>query len=119
NISYTDLIMIAQEYEVSSVALLWRMCNIGWLRNEQVFKILEDAEFQQLNNNLRVNDYEDEELPARYVTLCYTGYQNGKISKAKLAELLGVSLSDLSKRLKEYGFADEPATPSSMLTLRR
>ena len=118
NLDYIDLIAIAREYDVSSVALLWRMCNLGWIKNSQVYSILEDNEYQQLNSDFKLKE-QDEELPSRYLMLCYTCYQNGKISKAKLAELLGVSLVDLPERLKEYGFANEPTKPSSMCTLRR
>ncbi len=118
NLSYIDLIAIAREYEVSGVALLWRMCNLGWLNTSQVHSILEDKEYQQLNSDYRIKE-QNEELPSRYLMLCYTCYQNGKISKAKLAELLGVSLVDLPERLKEYGFANEPTKPSSVCTLRR
>ena len=117
-LSNIDLISIAQEYEVSSVALLWRICNLGWMNSDEVHKVLEDKEYQQLNRDHKTED-EGDELPQRYLTLCYTCYQSGRISRAKVAEYLGVSLVDLPERLKEYGFADEPTKTSPVYTLRR
>jgi hypothetical protein len=46
-------------------------------------------------------------LPERYVRLAFLAYQREKLSRARLAQLLGTSLIDLSATLREYGFEFE------------
>ena len=46
------------------------------------------------------------EFPERFVKLAFVAYKKGKLSKAKLAEMLDTSLIDLPKTLQEYGHKD-------------
>ena len=45
-------------------------------------------------------------FPERFVKLAFVAYKKGRLSKAKLAEMLDTSLIDLPKTLQEYGHKD-------------
>ena len=45
-------------------------------------------------------------FPERFVRLAFVAYKKGRLSKAKLAEMLDTSLIDLPKTLQEYGHKD-------------
>ena len=45
-------------------------------------------------------------FPEHFVRLAFVAYKKGRLSKAKLAEMLDTSLIDLPKTLQEYGHKD-------------
>ena len=47
-------------------------------------------------------------IPERFVRLAFLAYSRGRLSKARLAEYLGVALPDLPATLMDYGL-DESA----------
>jgi len=45
-------------------------------------------------------------IPERFVRLAFVAYQKGRLSRAKLSEMLDTSLFDLPNTLQEYGLSD-------------
>jgi len=106
-IEYAGLVEIAREFGVSTIALLWRLKNLRYLNSDAVHNLENDLDFQQLDRNVRHGAWNmPPAIPERFVRLAFMAFQNGKLSRAKLAEFLRVSLLDLSDFLLEYGLDD-------------
>jgi len=106
-IEYAGLVEIAREFGVSTVALLWRLKNLHYINSDAVQKLEDDSDFQQLDRNVRNGAWNmPPAIPERFVRLAFRAFQNGKLSRAKLAEFLKTSLLDLSDFLLEYGLDD-------------
>ena len=119
-IGYLGLVQVARGFDVSTVALLWRLVNLGWLPEDKVNEIREAPEFKHLDRASRIGAWaQPPALPERFVRLAFLAYQDGKLTRPRLAELLQTSLVDLSERLMEYGFDDSQDYQTSVPAVRR
>jgi len=119
-ISYDGLIDVAREFDVSTAALLWRLANMGAVEVKTVQAVLEDPKYKSLDRSHRVGSWGlPPELPERYVRLAYLSFKMGKLSRSRLAELLDVSLVDLTERLAEYELDDTAGHEVPVLPIRR
>lgn len=108
-VSYADLVTLARELEVSTMALLWRLANLGRLGHETVNQLLDNEQFRKLDRtSMRGRWWDQPPIPERFVRLAFLAYSRGRLSKARLAEYLGVTLLDLPATLMDYGL-DESA----------
>jgi len=107
-IKYIDLIQIAREFSVSSIALIYRLKILKHLNQNHITYILNDPKFKELDKNtMHENWWETPELPERFVRLAFTAYQNAKISRTRMAELLGKSLLTLKDFLEGYSWYED------------
>jgi len=107
-IKYIDLIQIAREFSVSSIALIYRLKILKHLNQNHITYILNDPKFKELDKNtMHENWWEPPELPERFVRLAFTAYQNAKISRTRMAELLGKSLLTLKDFLEGYSWYED------------
>jgi len=108
-ISLLDLIGIAREFIVSIDALLWRLATLNLLEHNGVKNLLESEKVRELDKIQRVSDHTGNmpHISVRYLNLAFKAYQNGFISKGKLAEYLGIDRFDVVKMLQQYGYAEE------------
>jgi len=112
-ISFTDLIEIAREFDVSTEALLWRLVNLRQIDSEEVRRVLVDPAFRELDRATMAGRWSTPwDLSDRYVRLCFLCFQKGQLSRAKLAQLLGVSLADLRGKVKALEQPTSEATLS-------
>jgi len=103
-IEYSDLVEIARKFDVSTEALLYRFLNLRIINRDTVNSILNDDRFRSLDRaSMRGYWCEPPQLPERYVILAFVAYQKGRISRAKLARLLDVNLSDVEEIMQKYG----------------
>ena len=108
-VSYADLIAIAREFDVSTEALLWRVAGLGRVTAATVDKLRADPDFRRLDRTSRHGEWwNPPPIPERFVLLAFLAYSRGRLSKAKLAEYMDVSLPDLAATLMAYGL-DEAA----------
>ena len=108
-VSYGDLIAMAREFDVSTEALLWRLSGLGRIDSRAVDKVRADSVFRGLDRTSRHGEWwNPPPLPERFVRLAFLAYSRGRLSKAKLAEYMDVSLPDLAETLMTYGL-DEAA----------
>ncbi len=107
-ISLLDLIGMAREFVVSTEALLWRLVILKRLREDKVKKLIESEEIKRLNRMHRSGDWGESppHISVRYINLAFKAYQEGLISKGKLAEYLNTSRGELSNKLLEYGYEE-------------
>lgn len=103
-IRWFDLMMLARRYSVSTIALLWRLANLG-LMDKSVPKLFESSdELKSIDKDLdRDDEPESKALPQRYTSLAYKAYNDGEISIGKLAQLLETTIGELDIVLADYG----------------
>jgi Zn-dependent peptidase ImmA (M78 family)/transcriptional regulator with XRE-family HTH domain len=103
-----ELIEIARRFDVSTDALLWRMCNMNLISEANVQALVHDSEFKAVDRMAREVTPEENapKIPERFVRLAFHALQEGMISRTKIAEYFGVSLMDLSEFFLEYELDD-------------
>jgi len=111
-ISFADLIEIAREFDVSTEALLWRLVNLRQIEADEVRKALADMNFRLLDRTTMAERWsKPDDLSDRYVRLCFLCFQKEQISRAKLADLLGISLAELRGKVKAL---EQPAREAAL-----
>lgn len=114
-----DLVEMAREFDVSTSALLYRLLNLGRFEKAMVEELLNDPSFRQLDRGTMPERWwTPPPIPERFVRLAFKAYQDGNISRTKLADLLDVSLLELTKTLSEYGLNDREDYQTEMRTAR-
>lgn len=103
-VGYADLVQLARDFDVSTEALLWRLVRLGRLREEVAQQVLADPAFREHDRQTMAGRWWAPPVhPERFVRLAFLAYQKGKISRARLADLLGTGLLDLETTLVPYG----------------
>jgi Zn-dependent peptidase ImmA (M78 family)/transcriptional regulator with XRE-family HTH domain len=106
-VDYADLVSIARDFGTSTEALLWRMCNLHWIKREDVDSALGNDGLRRLDKAARRGEWQDPPpLPDRFVRTVFFAYAKGLMSRARLAECLETSLVDLDDRLAQFGIED-------------
>lgn len=108
-ITYLSLIEIAQDFDVSIEALLWRLVNLNLIDKKVALKEIEAGKLKDTEKKAR-NTYSETRKPylsSRYVSLAIKAFHLGRISKAKFAEYVGIKFSEIPSFLKEHGFQED------------
>ncbi len=103
-LSYSDIVALAMKYRVSKQAMLWRLCYLKLISHETVKAAMADEEFADLDRSNFTNAF----LPVRFLgdrflRLAYLAYEKGRLSKSRLAQMLGVKLRDVREFLSGKG----------------
>ena len=114
-----QLIEFARALNVSTDALLWRMCNLEIINRENVRNILNDVDFKYIDKQSK-KEIEDKTLtvPERFVRLAFQAFQSGNLSRSRMADFFDVSLLDLSEFLAEYDLDDTKSYSATISTSR-
>jgi Zn-dependent peptidase ImmA (M78 family)/transcriptional regulator with XRE-family HTH domain len=99
-----DVVALAEQFQTSKDAMLYRMVNVNLISNKQFKEIKE--RLQQAPRSKESHPTVTHFLRSKYVRLVYLAYAHVKISRAKAAKLLHVDLCDLSDLFNEYGFVE-------------
>ena len=111
SISIRELFQIKKMFGVSVQAIAYRCKDLG-IFGDSILRGL----FKHFNEQgWRRPPYEpmpiDPESPKRFDRLCYRALSEGQVSESKAAELLGISVRDLSERVLQPEDREEP-TPA-------
>ena len=99
-IPVSELVAAAQEFQVSTEALLWKLCTMNKLTREQVKGLIGSESVRSFEAQSRRPNDSPDLLPDRYVRLAYRAYNKGKIGLAKLAEFLETTAGELAAESK-------------------
>ncbi|MBU1398629.1 MAG: XRE family transcriptional regulator [Pseudomonadota bacterium] len=114
-ISYSDLIGIARDFGVSTEALLFRLLNLKKVTKASVDKMFQDPKFRNTDRStMSAIWWQPPAIPERFVRLGFIANQKGRLSRAKLSEMLDTSLIDLPEVLQEYGLTDQEGFDAEM-----
>lgn len=105
--NYPAIISLSRQFEVSASALVYRMANLKIIPWETAKNINADPDFVRCNTIANKSRKKDLILSDRFLRLSYQAYGTGKISRAKFAKMLGVTLVDLGSILEERGFLED------------
>lgn len=104
-LTYAFIVALARKYSVSTEALLWRLCHLRFLAGNLVKETLEDEEFKRLDRLTPKKTYKTSQvLGNRFLRLSYLAYESGRLSKGRLAQMLGKKFRDVDEYLQENGF---------------
>lgn len=110
SIEDVDLVNIARDFDVSTDALLFRLCNLGKIKKQDRDMIKSDPEFIRIDTSTMHEKWKyrnPTDLPERFVKLGFIAYRKGNVSRARLAEYFNTSLFDLKNKFLEYGFNED------------
>ena len=103
-LTYSFVIALARKYRVSTTAMLWRLCHLKIISSESVEAVLADEDFKQLDHATFKEAFQlAEPFDNRFLRLAYLAHEQGKLSKGRLAQMLGVKLRDLTQYLAGRG----------------
>lgn len=104
-LTYSIVVAMARQYGVSAAAMLWRLCHLRFLSAEVVKSTLADSDFKELDKSTYQKASEStSSFGSRFLRLAYLAFESGKLSKSRLARMLGVNLRDLENYLSTYDF---------------
>ena len=106
-LSFGALVAIARRFEVSLSACIFRLANLRILSQRDAQKLSEDPKLRSLDSQVnREETRTPYQFGATFLRLGYLCYESGKISRARLAKALDVSLVDLPVVLNMAGLAE-------------
>jgi Zn-dependent peptidase ImmA (M78 family) len=106
-IKYSTIVQMARDLDVSTEALLWRLERLGRISASEVERVLNDSAFRSVDKaTMRERWWTPPVPPERFVRLAFFAYQRGRLSRARLAELLDTSLFNLTDKLLRYDLDD-------------
>lgn len=104
-ITYSLIVALAMKYHVSKQAMLWRLCYLRIIDRKAVDKALADKEFKELDRSIFMQAFESvQPLGNRFLRFAYLAYEKGRLSKSRLAQMLGIKLREVDQYLSEKGF---------------
>jgi Zn-dependent peptidase ImmA (M78 family)/transcriptional regulator with XRE-family HTH domain len=108
-IHYGDLVEMARLFNVSTEALVWRLVNLDRIEKTEAKRVLDDRHFRAMDRTTMPEQWVSPPgyFPERFVHLGFTAWQRGRLSRAKLAEFLQVSLSEMGRTLEQYGLSED------------
>ncbi len=103
-IQIPDLMEIAQEFGVSTEALLWGMVNWRLISRDEPEEVLRSPKLRSGTRKRSSEEWWDPlALPERFVQLAYIAHLRGRLSRARLADVLETNLTELPAFLEGYG----------------
>jgi XRE family transcriptional regulator, fatty acid utilization regulator len=102
----SNVFSLAHQFGVAAEAVLYRMVSAGFLPFERSKSIISSEAFKDANK-LQNKARQKVEISDRLLRLSHQALMSGKLSRAKFAKLIGVSLPYLSEYLAERGLPDE------------
>jgi len=116
-IQLIDLINLAIAFEVSTQALLWRLCHFNILAKQVVDDLLSSDDFNNQNREKRIlNNCPEKLFSRRFVRLGLKAFNEGKISKGKLCSIFNTTRAELSDFVRSWGFEEEYLIDSQIQT---
>lgn len=104
-LTYSFLVALARKYRVSTSAILWRLCGLRFLSREVVESTLADDEFTALDRSTYKDAYKSSlSFGCRFLRLAYLALESGRLSRSRLARMLGINLRELDRYLSTNGF---------------
>lgn len=97
-----DLIILSRKYKVSTEATAYRLLNLGCINKDELTKLISEAHRESFSKENSI------QFSEKFVRLAFSAYQKDKISKARLAQIVGVRLIDLPSLLTAYDL-NEPS----------
>jgi len=109
-IRVVDIIELAKEFGVSTVAILWRLVNLNIMKKSDVELTLSDPRFRNIDRDLRKGIYSKNKppkYPERYISIACRCLLEGKISRGIFAKYLDIDRAEVDDFLEKHGFIEK------------
>jgi Zn-dependent peptidase ImmA (M78 family)/transcriptional regulator with XRE-family HTH domain len=106
-LSLWGCVTVAREFCVSTIALLWRLVNLGYLKKSTVLELINGGELARIDRKERQADWD--KLPPkspRFVTLAFICLGQGLISRGRFAEMMDIEICAIPEFLNKYGYKE-------------
>lgn len=102
----TDLVDIAMGFGVSTIALIYRLANLGIIKRANADALLKDDTFTRLDRRLRNATPEEKPISERFIELASKCLRKGHISRGKFSALVGIHRSEIDNFLTSRGLVE-------------
>jgi len=113
----TDVIEVAYEFGVSTLALLYRMKNLGWLTYDQVTEVKKNEEFSRLDRQMRSEKRISTPFSERFILLAIKCLRKALISRGKFAEIVEIDRAEIDDFVEAYGLPDAGANGIEVMAI--
>jgi len=106
-LTYSDLVDIAREFGVSTIALLFRLSNLRLLNFETAKDMADDEELHALDRRARKNEWGGDPNTTRFYFLAAKCLRKGLISRGKFSAMVEINRADVDNFLRDIGVMEE------------
>lgn len=111
----SDLVDIAQEFGVSTKALLYRMANLRFIRWENADNLAKDQEFAEISRQKRRHEWGEKPMSERFISLAVRCLRKGLISRGKFAEIVSIDRCEIDDFIEDTGLMEQEGTPIEIM----
>ena len=111
----SDLVDIAQEFGVSTKALLYRMANLRFIKWEDADKLAKDQELTEISRQKRRHEWGEKPKSERFISLAVRCLRKGLISRGKFAEIVGIDRCEIDDFIEGTGLMEQEGTPIEIM----
>ena len=113
--TYSDLVDIAREFGVSTIALLYRMANLRFIKWEDAYKRAKDRKLTEISRQKRRHEWGEKPRSERFTSLAVRCLRKGLISRGKFAEMVGIDRSEIDDFIENTGLMELEGTPIEIM----
>ena len=106
HIAYSDLVDMAREFGVSTIALLYRLVNLKLMKFDQVQDLSRDEDLRGIDKKARRGQWGSIPVSKRFSELAIRCLRKALISRGKFAEIMEIDRSDIDEFIKSYGLME-------------
>ena len=111
----SDMVDIAQEFGVSTKALLYRMANLRFIKWEAADKLAKDQEFAEISRQKRRHEWSKKPKSERFVSLAVRCLRKGLISRGKFADIVDIDRCEIDDFIEDTGLMEQEGTPIEIM----
>ncbi len=111
----SDLVDIAQEFGVSTKALLYRMANLRFIKWEDADKLAKDQELTEISRQKRRHEWGEKPMSERFISLAVRCLRKGLISRGKFAEIVDIDRCEIDDFIENTGLMEQEGNPIEIM----
>ena len=111
----SDLVDIAQEFGVSTKALLYRMANLRFIKWDDGDKLAKDQETTEISRQKRSYEWCEKPRSERFISLAVRCLRKGLISRGKFAEIVDIDRCEIDDFIEDTGLMEQEGTPIEIM----
>lgn len=111
----SDLVDIAQEFGVSTKALLYRMANLRFIDWKDADKLAKDQEITEMSKQKRRLEWGEKPRSERFISLAVRCLRKGLISRGKFAEMVDIDRCEIDDFIEDTGLMEQEGNPIEIM----
>lgn len=115
SLDYSDLVDIAREFGVSTIALLYRLANLKMIHFDQAQDLSKDEDLKWIDKKARKDDWGVPPVSERFQFLAIRCLRKGLISRGRFAEIMEIERSGIDAFIESYGLMETEGSPVEIM----